>query len=103
MAINNLYPPTSPYYLTDITGQKYLDIMANRPVNSQPSDVLYTLPKVYEYRPDLLAYDLYNDPRLWWVFAQRNPNKLKDPYFDFISGIQIYIPKLDYLKQTLGF
>lgn len=103
MAINNLYPPTSPYYLTDITGQKYLDIMVNRPVNSQPSDVFYTLPKVYEYRPDLLAYDLYNDPRLWWVFAQRNPNKLKDPYFDFISGIQIYIPKLDYLKQTLGF
>lgn len=103
MANNNLYPPTSPYFLTNITEKKYLDVMVNRPVYSQPSDVLYTIQSVYEYRPDLLAYDLYNDPRLWWVFAQRNPNTLKDPYFDFLTGKQIYIPKLDYLRQTLGF
>lgn len=103
MANNNLYPPTSPYFLTDITEQKYLDVMVNRPVYSQSSDVLYTIQRVYEYRPDLLAFDLYADPRLWWVFAQRNPNTLKDPYFDFVTGKQIYIPKLDYLRQTLGF
>lgn len=103
MANNNLYPPTSPYFITNITEQKYLDVMVNRPVFSQPSDVLYTIQSVYEYRPDLLSYDLYADPRLWWVFAQRNPNTLKDPYFDFVTGKQIYVPKLDYLRQTLGF
>lgn len=103
MATNNLYPPTSPYFLTNIAEEKYLEVMINRPVFSQPSDLLYTIQPVYEYRPDLLAYDLYSDPRLWWVFAQRNPNTLKDPYFDFMTGKQIYIPKLDFLRQTLGF
>jgi hypothetical protein len=51
----------------------------------------------------LLAYHLYNDSRLWWVFAARNPNRLGfDPYFDFVAGIQIYIPKLETLRQYLG-
>jgi hypothetical protein len=50
----------------------------------------------------MLAYDLYADSRLWWVFAQRNPNRLKDPYFDFVAGVGIYIPKADFLKQLLG-
>lgn len=103
MAQNNLYPSSSPYKETDIFNQKFLDFMVNRPIPTLPSDVLYTLPIVYQYRPDLLAYDLYGDSRLWWVFAARNPNRLGfDPYFDFVEGIQIYVPKLDTLKQVLG-
>jgi hypothetical protein len=57
---------------------------------------------VYNLRPDLLANDLYNDGRLWWVFAQRNPNTLKDPLFDFVLGVKIYIPKENVLKSSLG-
>jgi len=101
---NNIYPSTSPYYLTNIADGQYLDVMNNRPIPKYSSDVYYTLPKVYEFRPDLLAYDLYGDSRLWWVFASRNPNLLGyDPYFDFVAGIQIYIPKMETLKQALGF
>lgn len=102
MAINNVYPRTSPYYLTDIVDDKFLDIMINRSIPPLASDVYWTITTVYQYRPDMLAYDLYSDPKLWWVFAQRNPNKLKDPYFDFISGIQIYIPNIETLKGVLG-
>jgi hypothetical protein len=100
--LNNVYPPTSPYYLTEIVNKKYLDIMTNRVIPALGSDVFWTITQVYEYRPDTLAYDLYNDPRLWWVFAQRNPNRLKDPYFDFVAGVQIYLPKMDTLKLSLG-
>lgn len=100
--LNNVYPPTSPYYTTEIVNKKYLDIMSNRVIPALGSDVLWTITTVYEYRPDTLAYDLYNDPRLWWVFAQRNPNRLKDPYFDFVTGLQIYLPKMDTLKLSLG-
>lgn len=100
--INGIYPPTSPYYVTDIVNKKYLDVMVNRTVPSLGSDVYWAITPVYEFRPDMLAYDLYNDPRLWWVFAQRNPNKLKDPYFDFVTGLQIYLPKMDTLKLSLG-
>lgn len=103
MAQNNLYPTTSPYNTTGIVNTKFLDVMINRPIPMNPSDVYYQIPQIYEYRPDLLAYDLYNDSRLWWVFAQRNPNRLKDPLFDFKAGLGIYIPKLDTLTKVLGF
>jgi len=103
MATNSLYPRTSPYKDTGVFNAKFLDFMVNRPIPSQPSDILYTLPEVYQYRPDLLAYDLYSDSRLWWVFAARNPNRLgPDPYFDFKTGVEFYVPKLDTLKQVLG-
>lgn len=99
---NGLYPTTSPYYNTDVTNKKFLDVMVNRPIPALGSDVFWTITHVYEFRPDLLAYDLYADSRLWWVFASRNPNRLKDPYFDFVAGVEIYLPKLDTLKRTLG-
>lgn len=103
MATNSLYPRTSPYKDTGVFNKKFLDFMVNRPIPSQPSDVLYVLPEVYQYRPDLLAQHLYNDSRLWWVFAARNPNRLGfDPYFDFVTGVEFYVPKLDTLKQVLG-
>ena len=53
MATNNLYPRTSPYFNTDIVDAKFLDIMINRPIPMQASDVYWTITQVYEYRPDL--------------------------------------------------
>ena len=102
MADNTTYPATSPYYVTGIVNGKFLDVMVDRPIIKQQSDIYWEITVVYEYRPDLLAYDLYADSRLWWVFASRNPNRLKDPYFDFVTGLGIYLPKLDMLKQVLG-
>lgn len=102
MASNNLYGASSPYQSTGIVNDSFLDIMVNRPIPMLQSDVYWTITLVYQYRPDLLAYDLYQDSRLWWVFAQRNPNTLSDPYFDFVAGTNIYIPKLDTLKKYLG-
>ena len=62
-----------------------------------------TITPVYQFRPDLLAYDLYGDSRLWWVFAARNPNILgPDPYFNMVSGLQIYVPSQNTLQRVLG-
>jgi hypothetical protein len=102
MANNTTYPATSPYFATDIVNGKFLDVMIDRPILKQQSDIYWEITPVYEYRPDLLAFDLYTDSRLWWVFASRNPNRLKDPYFDFVAGVGIYLPKADLLKQLLG-
>lgn len=98
-----LYPQTSPYYNSSVVNNNYLDIMINRPIPVDPTDVYWTITETYNLRPDLLAYDLYEDSRLWWVFAQRNPNKLPDPFFDFETGTSIYLPALSTLRSALGF
>lgn len=97
------YPPTSPYFRTSVVNGQFLDVMINRPVPSDPTDVYWEITTTYNLRPDLLAYDLYKDSRLWWVFAQRNPNTLTDPLFSFVTGTKIYIPKLTTLKSALQF
>jgi hypothetical protein len=97
-----IYPATSPYYSTSIVNGSYLDVMVNRPIFSDPTDVYWQITSTYNLRPDLLANDLYNDSRLWWVFSQRNPNALKDPLFDFVTGLYIYIPKQNLIHSSLG-
>ena len=95
------YKNTSPWYNTQITNN-YLDILTIRPVSAEPDDFLYTIESQYTYRPDLLAFDLYGNAELWWVFTQRNLNVLQDPIFDFVPGNSIYIPKGSSLKTILG-
>lgn len=96
-----IYGSTSPYYNTRFS-QFYLDVMENRPIPAQSDDIYMQINLTYQYRPDLLAYDLYNTPELWWVFYQRNPNTLTKPPLDFRQGVQIYVPKLSTLRSVLG-
>ena len=95
------YSILSPWYTTDIQ-QNYLDTLSIRPVSAEPDDYLYTIESQYMYRPDLLAYDLYGDSQLWWVFTQRNMDVLSDPVFDFVPGVKIYLPKIQNVKTSLG-
>jgi hypothetical protein len=95
------YSSTSPWFITPIN-RNYLDLLNIRPVSAEVDDFLYTIESQYSYRPDLLSYDLYGTPDLWWVFIQRNLDVLQDPIFDFIPGVQIYIPKNSSLIKVLG-
>jgi hypothetical protein len=95
------YNQNSPYYLTQYS-QYFLDVMVNRPIPKLPDDQYFTINSTYQYRPDLLSFDLYDDSNLWWVFYQRNPNALNKPPLDFISGTQIYLPNINTLRTALG-
>ena len=95
------YTSTSPYFQTGYN-QFYLDVMVNRPIPKESDDKLWIINVTYQYRPDLLAYDLYGDAALWWVFASRNPNVLIDPLFDFYTGQIILIPTKETLVSALG-
>lgn len=97
-----MYTSTSPYYNTSIVNNLFLDVMINRPIPIITTDTFWIITSTYNLRPDLLAYDLYNTGDLWWVFAQRNPNKLKDPLFDFVTGVGIYLPNIDTLNRVLS-
>jgi hypothetical protein len=96
------YSSTSPYYNTGFT-QYYLDLMINRPIPKESDDLLMKINTVYEYRPDLLAYDLYGDVNFWWVFALRNPNTIQDPVFDMQVGNTIFLPKKDTIVGIIGY
>lgn len=95
------YSKTSPYSNTN-SYRFFLDVADIPNIPKDPSDVAYEIDAIYRHRPDLLAYDLYNDPALWWVFAIRNPNTIEDPIYDFIPGITIYIPKKETITAALG-
>ena len=95
------YDSTSPYFETGYS-QFFLDSMVNRPIPKQDDDLTLTINTTYQYRPDLLAHDLYQNAALWWVFYQRNPNTLTAPPLDFVVGVQIYLPKMTTLKSALG-
>jgi hypothetical protein len=92
------YNRNSPYFQTEVYGN-YLDIANFPAVPKSPDDVVFTINKTYQYRPDLLAFDLYGDAGLWWVFAMRNPNSIEDPVFDMKIGRAIYLPKKDALMS----
>ena len=96
------YPNTSPYAFTQIYNNSFLDLMENRPIPPSLDDAEWEINQTYHMRPDLLAHDLYDDSRLWWVFAQRNPNRLQDPIFDFTAGTKIFVPKIENIKTALG-
>lgn len=96
------YSKKSSYALTGIN-DNYLDLMVNRPIPKLDSDVEFRITQTYNMRPDLLAFDLYEDSELWWVFAQRNPDVLKNPLIDFSLGTVIYLPTIDTLRDSLGF
>jgi len=95
------YSNTSPYFETEEFAN-YLDILNPRTLTAETDDQVYTVERTYAFRPDLLSYDLYGTPRLWWVFAQRNPDKLEDPIYDFKPGVVIKLPKKENLLKDLG-
>jgi alpha-L-fucosidase len=71
-------------------------------VPAESDDFKYVIENQYRHRPDLLAFDLYGDPKLWWVFVQRNMDVIKDCIYDFEPGTVIFIPKKSNLQNYLG-
>lgn len=91
------YDRTSLYSKTGFTSG-FMDVAKFPEIPKLSDDVVMTINKTYQFRPDLLAFDLYGTSNFWWVFALRNPNTIKDPIFDMLPGVRIYIPK----KSTIN-
>lgn len=92
----------SPYSKTPIASTGYLDLLTVVSVPQSRTDILYEITPSYTHRPDLLAFDLYGRKELWWVFAQRNPDIIKDPVYDFVAGTKIYLPQGEKIRSTMG-
>jgi hypothetical protein len=94
------YLKSSPWAKTP-ANDLYLDILVYRPLIKNSADRSYIIENQYKHRPDLLAYDLYGDTKLWWVFVHRNRDVLKDPIFDFLPGVEIILPNKKDLEVAL--
>lgn len=87
------YKQTSNYSITPMN-KKFLELYEpalTEATLSEESRLMVIQPK-YDRRPDLLAFDLYGNPRLWWIFVHYNRNTIKDPIMDFTSGKKIQVP-----------
>lgn len=95
------YYPNSPYYYT-AQNSYYLGYWQSPAILPSSQDQIVTVAPRYLHRPDLLSYDLYGSPRLWWIFAILNPDIIKDPVFDLQPGIEIRVPPASSLQGYLG-
>lgn len=95
------YRKTSPYFTTKIN-KVYLELLNIRPIAQDKDDADYVIENQYKHRPDLLAFDIYGDAKLWWVFILRNRSILKDPVYDFEPGTKIKLPKKENVDLVLA-
>jgi hypothetical protein len=51
------------------------------------------VPPECEHRIDLFSYQQYGSSRLWWIIAIANADIIKDPTWDFKSGMAVFVPR----------
>lgn len=95
------YSNTSPYSKTQVTNG-YLGVLTLVDFPAYADDVQFLITGKYMYRPDKLAYELYGDSGLCWVFAVRNKEVIKDSVYDLYPGQVLFIPKLATIKKAIG-
>ena len=85
-----IYQPGSPYAFTPQTST-YLEIWVPPYVVPSNNDPIIRVAQAYTHRPDLLSFDLYSTPKLWWTFSMLNPDLLKDPIWDLVADMEIRV------------
>jgi hypothetical protein len=79
-------------YLNNTSFKKfYLDV-ANFPSTANMTGNYIVVPPECNNRIDLFSYQQYGSSRLWWVIALANADIVKDPIWDFISGLTLLVP-----------
>ena len=84
------------------TFEGFLDLNTLPKMPEDTFEVDYIIKESHAGRPDILATEIYGSPRLWWVFALKNPDIIKDPLNDFKAGVVIKIPSPETVKSLVG-
>jgi hypothetical protein len=65
------------------------------------NDINYTIEPRFENRPDLIAYEFFGTPNLWWVIVLRNIETIVDPLTDLTTGKEIIIPAQSTIERLI--
>lgn len=87
---------------TNLRDRLFLDVNRLPRVPERLDDEEYTIEPMFENRPDLLANEVYGNPRVWWLIVMRNLDIIKDPLRDFRTGVTIQLPNPDTVKRLTG-
>lgn len=88
--MKSVYRQTSPFAKTPQFSW-YLDLWEPITIPIYANDPIFPVIPKYNNRPDLAAFDLYGKSTLWWVFAKMNPDLIKDPIWDFKTGMVLRV------------
>lgn len=77
---------------TALIDSRFLDVNTLPRLQTSVYDTEYAIESDFNLRPDLLAHNLYGNSYLWWIFALRNPDIIRDPIRDFTTGTKIMLP-----------
>lgn len=83
--------------MLDVDSIVFWDTLDLPEIVEQPDDLVHQVTDID--RMDLLAYQYYQDPRLWWVIAVANG--MEDIPTHFNVGDQLRIPAPRYVTQVL--
>lgn len=97
----NPYRKTSPYFESE-RKEWYLNAYVPKKITKDGNDILIPILNIYHHRPDKLSFDMYNSSDYWWVFAEMNKDILIDPIFDFVTGLEIYVPTHDKIVKLFN-
>lgn len=78
----------------------YLDVSQLPKINSSRGDLIQVSAQC-EHRIDLFSYQQYGSSRLWWLIALANADIIKDPIWDFKSGLVVFVPRDTALIEQL--
>jgi len=74
----------------DSLGKRYLKNVIYPSIPETLDDIY--VETEYGDRVDILAYQFYSDPSLWWIITTANPGKLRRDSYVCPAGLQIRIP-----------
>ena len=92
--ISPLYPdPLNRHFQMktfSVDGVNYLDAPEEDVIPSQPDDLFVTVKAGEDFRLDLIAQRVYDNPELWWIIARAN--RIFNPFDELEPGITLRVP-----------
>lgn len=96
-----IYNSKTPYATTP-QDSFFLGYFQDRPIPADDTDIQILVESRHHNRPDVLAYDLYQNSAYSWVFMRMNMDLIKDPIRDLKEGMVIKVATLEKLKRLIG-